>query len=107
MSALPPSVERTVDGFATLARLEAELSSISDTRTVANPSGGAHLYFLMVESGRGSPFIPTATKFGVRPATLNSTKWLNSKTGRPLTPPYQFLPTHHLRPCAEQVCFSV
>src|ERR1019366_7006794 len=44
MSALPPSVEPTVDGFATLARLEAELGSISDTRTVANPSGGAHLY---------------------------------------------------------------
>jgi hypothetical protein len=52
MSALPPSVEPTVHGFATLARLEAELGSISDTRTVANPSGGAHLYFLMVECRR-------------------------------------------------------
>jgi putative DNA primase/helicase len=37
-------VKKGVDGFATLAKLEAELGSISDTRTVATPSGGAHLY---------------------------------------------------------------
>ena len=44
--------------------------------------------------------------FGVRPAPLHSTTWLNSKAGRPRTPHHQLLPTHHLRLFAEQMCFS-
>jgi hypothetical protein len=47
-------VKKGVDGFATLARLESELGSISDTRTVATPSGGAHLYFLVDQELRCS-----------------------------------------------------
>jgi len=47
-------VKKGVDGFATLARLEAELGSISDTRTVVTPSGGAHLYFLVDQELRCS-----------------------------------------------------
>jgi Bifunctional DNA primase/polymerase, N-terminal len=47
-------VKKGVDGFATLARLEAELGSISDTRTVVTPSGGAHLYFFVDQELRCS-----------------------------------------------------
>lgn len=44
---------------------------------------------------------------GVRPATLHSTKWLNSKTRRPRARRYQLLRTYHLRTCAKQVSLSV
>jgi len=42
---LDVDVKHRVDGFASLAQLEAEVGSLNNTRTAATPSGGQHRWF--------------------------------------------------------------
>jgi len=96
---LVPDVDvKKVDGFATLARLEAELGEIRDTRTAATPTGGAHLYLSVEQELRCSvehlgPGIDVRGDGGyvvAPPSVINGTPytWEDDGPVRPLPEPW-------------------